>query len=156
MRRSEAGRQRIGFFKKIGGPELLESYYATLRRELPEDTAERGFCVNPDGGMDDPHCVPGESLQSIAALHSILAVLESRYSAWRGKVAEAEAWKRTREAKARAIVAAVEIWAAEHDKVADLLQRCSGLRALRSSCGGLGAAKLKGAVEQIMLIAGES
>ena len=156
MRRREAGRQRIGFFEEIGGPVTLESYYAAIRQKLPKDTAKSGFCVNPNGGMDAPHCVPGENLQSIAALHAILAVLESNYLVWREKVREAEAWKRTRQAKARAIVAAVEAWAAEHDKLADVLQRCSGFRALRSSCGGLSAAKLRESVEQITLMLGES
>ena len=156
MRRREAGRQRIGLFEEIGGPDRLESYYAAIRQKLPEDTAERGFCVNPNGGMDDPHCVPGENLQSIAALHAILAVLESNYLVWREKVREAEAWKRTRQVKAHAIVAAVEAWAAEHDKLADVLQRCSGFRALGSSCGGLSAANLRTAVEQITLMVGES
>ena len=156
MRRREAGRQRTGFFNEIGGPDRLESYYAAIRQKLPEDTADRGFCVNPSGRMDNPHCVPGEDLQSIAALHAILAVLESNDLKWREKVREAEAWKRTRQAKARAIVSAVEAWATAHDKITDVLHRCSGLRALRSSCGGLSAARLKASVEQIKLMVGES
>ncbi|MDE0342149.1 MAG: hypothetical protein OXK82_03105 [Deltaproteobacteria bacterium] len=156
MRRREAGRQRIGFFNEIGGPDRLENYYAGLRKKLPEDTAERGFCVNPDGGMDDPHCVPGENLQSMAALHAILAVLESNDLLLREKERQAEAWKRTRQAKARAIVAAVNAWAAEHEKLADVLRRCAGFRALRSTCGGSSAANLKTAVEQITLLLREN
>lgn len=155
MRDREAGRHRIGLFKEIGGSDRLESYYSAIRQKLPEDTARRGFCVNPDGGMDDPHCVSGENLQSIAALHTILAVLEANYLAWTEKVREAEVWKRTRQAKARAILAAVEAWAAEHDKLADVLQRCSGFRALRSSCGRLSATNLKKSVEQLTLMLGE-
>ena len=156
MRRREAGRQRLGFFDEIGGPERLENYYAALRQKLPKDTAQRGFCVSPDGGIDDPHCVPGENLQSMAALHTILAVLEPNYLLWQEKVREAASWKRTRQAKARAIVSAVEAWAAEHDKLADVLQRCAGFRAMRSNCGGLNAVNLKAAVEQITLMVGES
>ena len=155
MRRREAGRQRIDFFKKISGPENLESYYAAIIQKLPENTTERGICANLSGGAEDQHCVPAEDLQSIATLHAILAVLEPNYRSLREKEREAAAWKRTRQAKARAIASAVEAWAAEHDKLTGVFQRCAGFRALRSNCGGLTAANLKAAVEQITLVIGE-
>ena len=157
MRRREAGRQRIGFFEDIGGSDgRLERYYSAIRQRLPKNTAEHGFCVNPSDGLDASHCLPVETFQSLAALHAVLAALEPNYRLWREKVREADAWKRTRQAKARAIVSAVKAWAMEHDKLVDVLQHCGGFRALRSSCGGLSAANLKAAVEQITLMVGEN
>ena len=149
MRHREAGLQRIGLFEEIRGSDWLENYYAAIRQKLPANEAERGFCLNASRGVDDPHCALGENLQSMAALHVIVVALESNYQLWREKERKAAAWKRTRQAKARAIVSAVEAWAGEHDKLADVLQRCAGLRALRSNCGALSATVLKVAVEQI-------
>ena len=156
MRDLEAGKQSIGLYEAIVREDRLENYYAALRQKFPEDMAKHGLCLSLSGGMDGQNCVPDEDLQSIAALHSILAVLEPNYLVWREKKRQAEEWKRTRQAKAQAIVLAVEVWAAEHDKIADVLRRCAGFRALRSSCGGLSGAKLKRAVEQISLASGEN
>ena len=102
MRDLEAGKQSIGLYEAIVREDRLENYYAALRQKFPEDMAKHGFCVSLSDRMDRKNCVPDEDLQSIAALHSILAVLEPNHLMWRERKREAEEWKRTRQAKAQA------------------------------------------------------
>jgi len=108
--------------------------------------------VNTETATPDPSCIAGEELQSIADLFAIIAVLEPDYMAYQKRLRALSDWSKLRRAKAKAIVSAVKVWGEEHEKLAVLLERCGGFRALRPSCGNLTAANLKLAVAKITYV----
>ena len=149
---AEAGPARMGFYEAMTAPNRLERYFENLRKILPEATASRGICVNTETATPDPSCIAGEELQSIADLFAIIAVLEPDYMAYQKRLRALSDWSKLRRAKAKAIVSAVKVWGEEHEKLAVLLERCGGFRALRPSCGNLTAANLKLAVAKITYV----
>jgi len=159
------GVNALQFYRSISDDRELENYYANLRLLLPDKSqnpSAKRFCEISKtekmvGGkkvveVKNTSCILGVEIQSMAALHQVLAVLQPKEIQYKDLNSKAAKWQKARTGKAAAIVAAVKVWVVEHQKLADVLEQCGGLRALNSKCGNLTAANLKAAVEKIKAI----
>lgn len=83
------------------------------------------------------------------AVVALISQLEPRYREREQAQVDSIQWKNARVAALDKIVQATETWRKAHSDAASVLQKCGGLRSLRSSCGNYTAANLKLAGEQI-------
>jgi hypothetical protein len=113
------------------------------------------FVAEPGTPKDDPNCLTGQTLQGLNAIVTLLAGIEPQFQAYTRELALSRKWREQRQEASVRISQAAKQWAAEHARLAEALEECGGLRALRRNCGNLTFSNFKLAVERIRMIAGK-
>jgi hypothetical protein len=86
-------------------------------------------------------------LRNAEELARLLELLRPEYQAYDQRRAAVSLWRTQRRENFQFIEAAADAWKLEHDRAAEYLRRCGGLRAVQ--CATLDAATLKTLVDQI-------
>jgi hypothetical protein len=150
------GRERSRILKEHTGPQLIGLYEDVKKAREPIDsglrmrvrrfTAEKGFCVD-DQNNPDPRCVASREFQAIEALNNIVVPIRPIYDDYIKGETAIKVWVNERVSKSKDISSAAAAWAQEHKKIADMLEKCGGFRALK--CQDLNLGSLKVAVDKL-------
>jgi hypothetical protein len=145
--------------ERIAGPDLLLLYQdATIGRSAVNDRlVQRAAALATLSGCG-PEVQPGSAarttcddlrgdLRNADELGRLLERLRPDYEAYAARRTAAVRWRAERRENLQAVANAADGWKTEHQRVADQLQRCGGLRATR--CAELDAGSLKVLIDQI-------
>jgi hypothetical protein len=132
---------------------------------VPVRDQKGAFLTDKDGNLllaaqagtpkDDPNCLTGQTIEGLNSIVTLLAGIEPQFQAYTRELALSRKWREQRQEASVQISNAARQWAAEHTKLAQALEECGGLRALRRSCGNLTFSNFKLAVERVRMIAGK-
>lgn len=135
------GPNLVGLYEAV--TEKRESIYSGIWQKVKRFNPANGFCVD-DNNNDDRACKVSKEFKAIDDLNNIVKPIESSYGDYNKRQASIRAWTSERVSKSKDIGIAAKAWAEEHKKIADILQKCGGFRAIK--CQDFGASKLKVAV----------
>jgi hypothetical protein len=134
---------------KLAGPDLIGLFQdAALNREAMIARRLRAPVIADLLGCRGERCKDLQgALSNADQLGRLLEQLRPGYEAYETSRAALGRWRADRKANLGAIARAMDAWKAEHARVAQALERCGGLNAVR--CARIDAASLRKAVDRI-------
>lgn len=138
------GPNLVGLYEAVKAKR--EGIYSGIYQKVLRFDPAKGFCVDDNNNVDHA-CKASQEFKAIEALNNIVGPLEPSYGDYSKRQASIRAWTSERVSKSKDIGVAAKAWAEEHKKIAGILQKCGGFRAIK--CHDFGAGKLKLAVDKL-------